>query len=59
MDTLVVILILTYFAASVYVGYFVGTKMYSFFFGFLAFIASIIFTPVVTIPLMKLCGGRF
>ena len=59
MNALIVILFIAYFAASVYVGYFVGTKMYSFFFGFLAFIGSVIVTPIITIPLMKLCGGRF
>lgn len=59
MDALIVILIVAYFAACIYVGYFVGTKMYSFFFGFFAFIGSIVITPIVAIPWMKLCGGRF
>ena len=59
MTALLSILALAYIGACIYVGWYVGTRMYSFMFGFLAFAASLAVTPFITIPLMRLNGGRF
>ena len=47
------ILILVYFAASVYVGVVAAMRMDSILFGFLAFGVSILFTPIIAIPMTK------
>lgn len=59
MNSLIIILIIAYLVASIYAGYYVGTRMSSFVIGFLYFLGSIFVTPLLSIPLMKLYGGRF
>lgn len=59
MNALIAILIVAYFAACIYAGYYVGVRMSSFAIGFLYFVGSIFVTPLLSIPLMRLNGGRF
>ena len=59
MNALVFILIVSYLAACIYAGCYVGLRMSSFVIGFLYFVGSIFVTPLLSIPLMKLGGGRF
>ncbi len=59
MNALFAILIIAYFAACIYAGYYVGVRMSSFTIGFLYFVGSIFVTPLLSIPLMRLNGGRF
>lgn len=59
MNSLIIILIIAYFAACIHAGYYVGTRMSSFLIGFLYFLGSIFVTPLISIPLMKMYGGRF
>ena len=59
MNTLVIILILLYFAACIFAGIKASEELDSVVLGFFFFVASIALTPIVTIAILYMRGGAF
>ena len=58
-ETLITIAAVVYLAGCIYAGWYVGSRMYSFGIGFLYFVGSLFVTPLISIPVARMNGGRF
>ena len=58
-EALIAIAAVIYLAGCIYAGWYVGTRMYSFPIGLLYFIGSLFVTPLISIPIARMNGGRF